>query len=96
MIRLTVAKAARQKGVKNAYQLALKLGGVQHKAKAARLWKGTGAELETIGEVAAVLGCDASELFVWTPDKEAKKCSARRGRSKKKTIVKRRTKAAAG
>lgn len=76
MIKVTVKKAARSRGIQNSYQLAQRLGRTAGKPDdglkvlAGRLWNGTfSPKLETIDRVAEALGdCDLSELLTRKPN----------------------------
>lgn len=87
VIKVTIKKAARKRGIKSWYQLAQRLSRVQgkkpeprHQELAIRLWDGDAEpKLESLDLVAETLECDLSELLVRVPNKRSK---SRNGREK--------------
>lgn len=72
MIQLTIQDAARARGIKNAYQLALKAKCTP--AKASRLWNGEKwPQRETLESLCVALECDLWELITWVPDRKKKR-----------------------
>lgn len=70
MFKVRIKEAAKKKGVKNYYQLGLKLdtgntGEIKYEALARRLWKGDNVPtLPTLDAVCDALDCDLSDLVV--------------------------------
>ena len=95
MIRLTVQKAARKRGIKTAYQLAQRMDGVVGtkpepftEEVARRLWGGeVQPKLDTLSRVIEALGCEISELLRYIPDRRTKTSPQKRSKKVPRNIV---------
>lgn len=86
MLELRIKEAAKEKGVKNYYQLARLLdtentGNIKFEVQARRLWAGnTNPTFKTMEAVCAALGCKFEDLIKQTNGKAAAKRSTKRKR----------------
>lgn len=79
MFKVRIKQAAKKAGVKNYYQLGLKLdfnktGDIKYEALARRLWKGDNVPtLPTLDAICDALDCDFSDLVVRVKNGHKKK-----------------------
>ena len=93
VIKVTVKKAARKRGIKTWYKLAQKLAKVsgkkpegRHQELAKRLWKGDVLpRLESVDSVAEALDCDLSELLHRVPEKSTPRAGPPKRSAMKRT-----------
>lgn len=84
VIKVTVRKAARKRGIKNWYRLAQRLANVEGKKPdgasqelAKRLWRDyPNSKLESIDAVAEAFDCELSELLIRVPNKRTRRAAS--------------------